>query len=163
MVHMVRHSLTVVPDKDRKEVCSDLKKICRAGSEEAARQALEEFALSWDGKYPSISRKWCHHWENLITIFKYPQDIRRVIYTTNAIESLNMVIRKGIKNRRILVCYLYVYLRRIGNPRPGAEYGEHLSCRCLRPDRWFYRRNRSVNHLRHPRLLRDGHSDNHGE
>ena len=102
IVHMVRSSLTVVPEKDRKAVCADLKKVYHAGSEEAAREALGEFAKKWDEKYPSISRKWQQNWENVITIFKYPSDIRRVIYTTNAIESLNMVIRKRIKIRRIM-------------------------------------------------------------
>jgi transposase-like protein len=102
LVHMMRQSLAVVPDKERKIVSADLKKIYHAASEAAAREALEEFAGKWDAKYPSISRKWRNHWEELITIFKYPHDIRKVIYTTNAIESLNMVIRKGIKARRIM-------------------------------------------------------------
>jgi transposase-like protein len=102
LVHMMRQSLNVVPDKERKAVSADLKKIYHAASEEAAREALEDFAGKWDTKYPSISRKWRSHWENLITIFKYPHDIRKVIYTTNSIESLNMVIRKGIKGRRIM-------------------------------------------------------------
>lgn len=102
LVHMMRQSLGAVPDKDRKAVSSDLKKIYHAASEEAAREALEEFAGGWNAKYPSISRKWRQHWEELITIFKYPHDIRKVIYTTNAIESLNMVIRKGLRGRRIM-------------------------------------------------------------
>jgi transposase-like protein len=102
LVHMMRQSLAVVPEKDRKAVSADLKKIYHAGSQEAAREALEEFAGKWDGKYPSISKKWRRHWEELITIFKYPHDIRKVIYTTNPIESLNMVIRKGIRGRRIM-------------------------------------------------------------
>jgi transposase-like protein len=102
LVHMMRQSLSSVPDKDRREVSADLKKIYHAASEETAREALEEFSGKWDKKYPSISPKWRSHWEELITIFKYPHDIRRVIYTTNAIESLNMVIRKGIRGRRIM-------------------------------------------------------------
>jgi transposase-like protein len=102
LVHMMRQSLAAVPDKDRKAVSADLKKVYHASSEETARNALDEFAERWDAKYGSISRKWRSHWGELITIFKYPHDIRRVIYTTNAIESLNMVIRKGIKGRRIM-------------------------------------------------------------
>jgi transposase-like protein len=102
LVHMMRQSLAVVPEKDRKAVSADLKRIYHAGSEEAAREALEEFTGKWDGKYPSIGRKWRRHWEELITIFKDPHDIRKVIYTTNPIESLNMVIRKGIRGRRIM-------------------------------------------------------------
>jgi transposase-like protein len=99
LVHMMRQSLSAVPDKDRKAVSADLKKIYHAASEESA---LEEFAGRWDAKYPSISRKWRSHWGELITIFKYPHDIRKAIYTTNAIESLNMVIRKGLRGRRIM-------------------------------------------------------------
>jgi transposase-like protein len=102
LVHMMRQSLAAVPDKDRKAVSGDLKKIYHAASEEAAREALEEFAGKWDSKYPPISRKWRLRWEELITIFKYPHDIRKAIYTTNAIESLNMVIRKGLRGRRIM-------------------------------------------------------------
>ena len=102
LVHMMRQSLAAVPEKDRKAVSADLKEIYHAASEESARAALEEFAEKWDSKYPSISRKWRSHWEELITIFKYPPDIRKVIYTTNSIESLNMVIRKGIRGRRIM-------------------------------------------------------------
>jgi putative transposase len=102
LVHMMRQSLAAVPNKDRKAVSADLKKIYHASSEEAARNALEEFSAKWDCKYPSISRKWRLHWDDLITIFKYPQEIRKIIYTTNSIESLNMVIRKGIRGRRIM-------------------------------------------------------------
>jgi transposase-like protein len=102
LVHMMRQSLSAVPDKDRKAVSSDLKKIYHAASEESAREAPEEFAVRRDAKYPSISRKWRSHWEELITIFKYPHDIRKAIYTTNAIESLNMVIRKSLRGRRIM-------------------------------------------------------------
>jgi transposase-like protein len=102
LVHMMRQSLAVVPEKDRKAVSADLKKIYHAPSEEAALAALEDFAGKWGSKYPSISRKWHSHWEGLITIFKYPHDIRKVIYTTNSIESLNMVIRKGIRGRRVM-------------------------------------------------------------
>ena len=94
LVHMMRQSLAAVPDKDRKAVVAALKKIYNAPSEEAAREALDDFTEKWDSKYPSISRKWRLHWNELITIFKYPHDIRKVIYTTNAIESLNMVIPK---------------------------------------------------------------------
>ena len=101
IVHMVRNALNYVAYKDRKAVAADLKRIYRAATLAEAERALEDFAERWDGKYPSISQMWLRHWENLITIFDYPEEIRRVIYTTNAIESLNSVIRKAIKNRRI--------------------------------------------------------------
>ena len=101
IVHRVRNALNYVAYMDRKAVAADLKRICRAATLAEAERALEDFAERWDGKYPSISQVWLRHWENLITIFDYPEQIRRVIYTTNAIESLNSVIRKAIKNRRI--------------------------------------------------------------
>ena len=101
IVHMVRNALNYVAYKDRKAVAADLKRIYRAATLAEAERALEDFAERWDGKYPSISQMWLRHWEKLITIFDYPEEIRRVIYTTNAIESLNSVIRKAIKNRRI--------------------------------------------------------------
>ena len=101
IVHMVRNSLRFVTWKDRKEVASDLKKIYKSITVEEAEEELSAFGRRWDEKYPSISKSWRKHWENLITLFDYPDEIRRVIYTTNAIESLNSVIRKAIKNRKI--------------------------------------------------------------
>jgi transposase-like protein len=101
IVHMVRNSLRYVPHKDMKAVAADLKGIYRSVTTEAAEQALEEFSAKWDEKYPSISRSWRNKWDNIITLFDYPQEIRKIIYTTNAIESLNSVIRKAIRNRKI--------------------------------------------------------------
>jgi transposase-like protein len=98
---MVRNSLRYVPHKDMKAVAADLKGIYRSVTTEAAEQALEEFSAKWDEKYPSISRSWRNKWDNIITLFDYPQEIRKIIYTTNAIESLNSVIRKAIRNRKI--------------------------------------------------------------
>ncbi len=63
--------------------------------------ALDSFSECWDAKYPQISKSWRNHWENINTLYKYPADIRRAIYTTNAIESLNSVIRKAIKKRKL--------------------------------------------------------------
>lgn len=100
-VHRVRNSMKYVAYKDRKAVAADLKRIYRAVTVAEAERALEAFAERWDGKYPSLSQLWLRQWEHLITVFDYPEDIRRVIYTTNAIESLNSVIRKAINNRRI--------------------------------------------------------------
>lgn len=101
IVHMVRNSLKFVPWKERKAVAADLKKIYISITVEEAERELDAFAERWDESYPSISKSWRKHWPNLITLFEYPDDIRRVIYTTNAIESLNSVIRKAIKNRKI--------------------------------------------------------------
>ena len=101
IVHMVRNSLKFVSWKDRKAVAADLKKIYRSLTVDEAEQELAAFAETWDAKYPSISQSWQRHWPNLITLFDYPDDIRKVIYTTNAIESLNSVIRKAVKNRKV--------------------------------------------------------------
>jgi putative transposase len=101
IVHMVRNSLKFVPWKDYKEVTVDLKRIYQSVSEEEATLELDRFAEKWDSKYPQISKSWRAHWPNLITLFDYPQDIRKVIYTTNAIESLNSVIRKSVKTRKV--------------------------------------------------------------
>jgi transposase-like protein len=101
IVHMVRNSLKLVPWKDYKAVTTDLKRIYQSVTEEEALLELENFEKTWDSKYPQISRSWRSHWGNLNTIFDYPQDIRKAIYTTNAIESLNSVIRKAIKKRKL--------------------------------------------------------------
>lgn len=101
IVHMVRNSLKFVSWKERKAVAADLKKIYRSLNVDEAERELDTFAERWDEKFPSISQAWRRHWPNLITLFEYPDDIRRAIYTTNAIESLNSVIRKAIKNRKV--------------------------------------------------------------
>jgi putative transposase len=82
-------------------VALDLKKIYGSVSENEAKLELDRFSKKWNGQYPSISKGWNQNWENLITLFDYPDEIRKIIYTTNAIESLNSVIRKAIKNRKI--------------------------------------------------------------
>ena len=101
IVHMVRNSLRFVSWKDYKAVTGDLKAIYQAPTEEAALLALEAFAGAWDSRYPQISRSWEANWSNLAMFFAYPKDIRKVIYTTNAIESLNSVIRHAIKKRKV--------------------------------------------------------------
>ncbi|MGY6452908.1 IS256 family transposase, partial [Vibrio parahaemolyticus] len=101
IVHMVRNSVKYVPWKDYKAVTTDLKKIYQSATEDEALLALEQFSDRWDSQYPQISRSWTTHWDNLNTLFHYPEDIRRAIYTTNAIESLNSVIRKAIKKRKL--------------------------------------------------------------
>jgi len=101
IVHMVRHSLRFVPWKDRKEVAADLKAIYRAETVEAAQDRLAEFEQKWDGKYPTIGQSWRRNWEQIIPFLAYPQDIRKVIYTTNAIESLNRSCVKRLKPEAI--------------------------------------------------------------
>jgi transposase-like protein len=99
IVHMIRNSVKFVNWKDRKEVCGDLKKIYTAATEQEAEMSLEAFGKKWDSKYPTISRLWRNHWQYVIPFFDYPEDIRKVIYTTNAIESLNRSLRKVIKTK----------------------------------------------------------------
>ena len=101
IVHMVRNSLKYVSWKDRKALAADLKCIYGAKTVEEAELTLRQFSEKWDAKYPTISQSWLRNWENLTTFFAYPADIRRAIYTTNAIESMNMTLRKVIKNKRV--------------------------------------------------------------
>jgi len=98
-VHMVRNSVRFVSWKDRKKITSDLKNIYRAATEEQAKGQLDKFAAKWDGQYPTISRSWYENWDNLKTFFAFPDYIRKVIYTTNAVESVNMSLRKVTKTR----------------------------------------------------------------
>jgi putative transposase len=99
IVHQVRASLNYVSWKQRKAVAADLQPIYRASTLEEAEQRLEAFAAKWDGSYPTISAMWRRNWAHLTPFFAYPNDIRKVIYTTNAVESLNMSLRKVIKTR----------------------------------------------------------------
>lgn len=100
IVHLIRSSLDYAGWKDRKLVAQALRPIYAAVSEQAAEEALQEFARGpWGAKYPSIVQAWKRAWEHVIPFFVFPIDIRRVIYTTNAIESLNMQLRKIIKTR----------------------------------------------------------------
>jgi putative transposase len=101
MVHMVRNSLRYVSHKHMQEVATDLKAIYSSATQEEAELNLELFAEKWDGLYPSISKSWRAQWARVIPLFAFPADIRRVIYTTNAIESLNMTLRKVTTNHRI--------------------------------------------------------------
>jgi putative transposase len=101
IVHMVRNSLRYVSWKERKAVAAGLKSIYQSVTVEEAELELDRFAQTWDDRFPSISRSWRNNWAHLIPLFNYPQDIRKAIYTTNAIESLNSVIRKNTKNRKI--------------------------------------------------------------
>lgn len=99
IVHATRASLNYVTWKDRKRVATDLKSIYRAATEEQARQALAECAATWSSKYGAAIKLWEDNWERLTPFFSYPEEIRRVIYTTNAVESLNSSLRRTIKTR----------------------------------------------------------------
>jgi putative transposase len=101
IVHLVRAALRYVNDQDSQAVARDLKKIYAAATVLEAEQALQEFAQTWDAKYATISKMWRAKWPDIVTLFDYPPSIRKAIYTTNAIESINSVIRKFTRNRKI--------------------------------------------------------------
>jgi putative transposase len=119
LVHLMRHSLSYVSHKDRKEVALALKEIYQAPTAEAAERQLAEFEAQWGARYPLIARSWRANWVRVIPMFGYPQEVRRAIYTTNTIESLNMTLRKIIKNRALfpgdeaVFKLLYLALRNI--------------------------------------------------
>jgi putative transposase len=102
IVHQIRNSTKFVPYKDRKAVCADLKKIYGAVNLDDAEYAREEFRERWNGKYPSILRSWDDNWADLTTFFEYPQEIRHLIYTTNAVEAYHRQLRKFTKAKAIL-------------------------------------------------------------
>jgi transposase-like protein len=101
IVHLIRNCLRYVPWKDSKAVVADLKPIYQAATLAEAETALETFATRWDEHYPAISQIWLRHWDTIIPIFDYPMDIRKAIYTTHAIESLNRSLRKVIKTKAV--------------------------------------------------------------
>jgi len=101
IVHLVRAALRYVSTADSQPVAADLKKIYGAATLVEAEQALENFAQAWDAKYPTITKTWRAKWTDIITLFDFPPPIRRAIYTTNAIESVNSAIRKFTRNRKI--------------------------------------------------------------
>ncbi|SUS05775.1 transposase [Candidatus Defluviicoccus seviourii] len=100
VVHLIRHSLAFVSYKDRKSVAAALKNIYKAKDADAAKAALEDFAESpWGRKYPAIAQSWRRNWPEVIPFFAFPDDVRRIIYTTNAIESLNAKLRRAVRSR----------------------------------------------------------------
>lgn len=119
IVHMVRHSLNYVSWKKRPEVAADLKRIYTAATADEAEQRLGEFEAKWDDDYLPIGQSWRRNWQRIIPFFDYPPEIRKVIYTTNAIESVNMSLRKLTKNRgsfpsdEALLKLFYLALRNI--------------------------------------------------
>jgi transposase-like protein len=101
IVHQIRNSLKYVSYKDRKEVVADLKLIYTSFTEDAAHEALASFAEKWDKQYPQISKSWYSNWENLIIFLSYSEAIKKIIYTTNSIESVNSQFQKVTKNKRV--------------------------------------------------------------
>ena len=136
IVHMVRNSLRFVGWKNRKAVAADLKAIYGASTLDEAELALSAFSDKWDSAYPSISKSWFSHWETITPFFNYPEEIRRAIYTTNAIESLNASLRKVIKNKRVfpsddaVLKQLYLALKNISKKwtMPIRNWKDAMNC-----------------------------------
>jgi len=101
IVHQIRNSLKFVSYKDRKKLVKDLKEIYRAANEQTAKQAFEIFKQNWNDKYPLAVRSWEKNWEQLTAFLAYPAEIRKLIYTTNIIESFNASLRKFTKNKKV--------------------------------------------------------------
>ena len=116
IVHMVRNSTRFVSYKDRKAVCADLRIIYTSANRQQATLALESFGQKWDGKYKKIRGKWERNWEELMAFMDFGPEIRRMIYTTNAVESVHRIMRKVTKSKgawpseRALIKQLYLYL-----------------------------------------------------
>src|SRR5947207_3280621 len=128
IVHLVRHSLNYVGWKERKEVAGDLRLIYTSATEVEAVERLNEFAAKWDQKFPLIAKSWRTNWPRVIPFFSHPPEIRKIIYTTNAIESLNMSLRKVTKTRasfpndEAAAKLLYLALRNISKKWTMAVY-----------------------------------------
>ena len=101
MVHMVRNTMKYVPSKDMKSFAADLRTIYNAVSEEEGRKALDRVKEKWSGKYPNALKRWYDNWDVVSPIFKFSKDVRKIIYTTNAIESLNSSYRKLNRQRSV--------------------------------------------------------------
>jgi transposase-like protein len=135
VVHKVRNSLGYVPSKERQVVARDLRAIYGAATLGEAERALEQFARTWDAKYPVIASSWRADWSRLTVFFDYPPEIRKVLYTTNAIESLNASLRKLLKNRsafpndEAIVKLLYLGLQKIEKKwtRPLMDWKQALN------------------------------------
>jgi putative transposase len=136
LVHLVRNSLKYVSSTHRKEVAADLKLIYGSATEAEAQVYLELFAEKWDRQYPTISKLWRTHGSRVIPLFAFPEDIRKVIYTTNAIESVNMSLRKVTRHHRIFPSdeavfkVIYLALRNIAKKwtMPIRNWKPALNC-----------------------------------
>jgi transposase-like protein len=135
MVHMVRNSVKYISYKDRKAVTTDLKEIYLAPSADAAQAALERFSEKWDGKYPAISKSWRNRWNEVIPFMKFSPEIRKAIYTTNAIESVNYNLQRNLKTRQSFpndesaMKLIYMILQRISKKwtMPVRDWGAALN------------------------------------
>jgi putative transposase len=127
IVHLVRASLRYVNWKQARAVVADLKLIYRAATREQAEQQLASFEAAWDGKYRSVGQLWRRHWDQVVPFFSFPAEIRKIIYPTNAVESLNMTLRKVIKtrgsfpNEEAAMKLLYLALRNVAKQRPTLQ------------------------------------------
>jgi transposase-like protein len=101
IIHKIRNSTKFVSYKDLKALMADLKRVYAASTEEIAKLELDAFAEKWDDKYPNISKSWREDWATLSTYFKYPDEIRKIIYTTNTVEGFNRQLRKVTKNKSV--------------------------------------------------------------
>jgi len=135
IVHMVRNSVKYVPYKDRKSVTADLKEIYLAPSADAAEVALDKFAEKWDQKYPTIARSWRNRWNEVIPFLKFSPEIRKAVYTTNAIESVNYTLQRNLKTRQSFpndeaaMKLIFMILQRISKKwtMPIRNWGEALN------------------------------------
>jgi putative transposase len=131
IVHMVRASLNYVTWKDRKKAAADLKLIYRAATAEEAERQLHEFEKQWP-KYPAVIRLWRENWERVIPFFVFPLEVRKVVYTTNAVESLHMTLRKAIKTRgsfpteEAAIKLLYLALSKIVKKWETVQYWKQM-------------------------------------
>jgi putative transposase len=120
VVHLIRNSMDFASWKDRRPIAAELKKIYRAKDADAGKKALDEFDASpWSKKYPAIAQSWRRHWEHVIPFFAFPAAVRRIIYTTNAIEALNAKLRRAVRTRghfpsdEAAMKLLYLVLRQV--------------------------------------------------
>ncbi|MPZ52353.1 MAG: hypothetical protein GEU79_06395 [Acidimicrobiia bacterium] len=125
MVHLIRNTIRFISWKDRKPITRDLKPIYLAVNEEAARDALDGFETDWGDKYPAVVDLWKRNWERFTPFLEFDPAIRKIIYTANAVESLNYQLRKVTKNRGhfptddAVLKILYLAIRNIGHERGG--------------------------------------------
>lgn len=101
VIHQIRNSIKYVSYKDLKKITADLKPIYKAPTEQAALEELDQFEQTWGSKYPLMVRSWRNNWHEIATFFKYPPEVRKIIYTTNVIESYHRQLRKVTKGKAI--------------------------------------------------------------